>query len=733
LTVSRSTTPASALFGSYADLADGLLDGLTGSCLFDAKLNCIGSAAGIDSAGVETWLRGLGWVNKTLRSTTARVFVPHTQVVAVPVQSTDGKLLGAFCVQLGLREGASESAEKVAVRLKPLIASLHRELNTRTARSPKEQTLTERTEELEWLFEVVQRVNGAPDECSVIADLLAAATDRLDSAMGVIEIGEKRISLEHVRHPQHATAMRNVLSAVRPHLLSWAQRKREPLVANQAGSKSSNFPACKLLSVPLTLQNGRAIGMLTFFRPQSGASFSDRQVFLARHLGRQTASLVEAQFDLMTGLYTRGGMERAYASVDAATEARRSVVYIDVDHLHAVNELHGFEIGNELISRIADLLTSSLVPEGTLASRVSGDRFALVLLDADARRAAEVCNSLRPAVSRIAIGPTDAPIEISISCGTADLVDIPQGLARALAAAEIACRLAKDRGRNRVEVYATEDNSLVRRRDEVAVVAQLRSALKEDRLVLYAQRIAPLRNPDAPGGYEILMRVRNRDGSLAQPGPLIEAAQRYQLLPSVDRWVVQNSLRVLSAYRGMLKSRELSISINLTGQSLGDEACVDLIVDALRSANLPQGCITIELTEQAAVKNLARANDMVKRLGFAGCKFALDDFGTGTNSLAYLKNLQLSHIKIDGSFVRDILTNTRSQATVKGMVELAREFKIGTVAEYVENQGIADYLRRIGVDQAQGYAFGKPEPLDDLLRTLSADESRRMRKMFLEL
>jgi EAL domain-containing protein (putative c-di-GMP-specific phosphodiesterase class I) len=227
--------------------------------------------------------------------------------------------------------------------------------------------------------------------------------------------------------------------------------------------------------------------------------------------------------------------------------------------------------------------------------------------------------------------------------------------------------------------------------------------------------------------------VRNRDGSLAQPGPLIEAAQRYQLLPSVDRWVVQNSLRVLSAYRGMLKSRELSISINLTGQSLGDEACVDLIVDALRSANLPQGCITIELTEQAAVKNLARANDMVKRLGFAGCKFALDDFGTGTNSLAYLKNLQLSHIKIDGSFVRDILTNTRSQATVKGMVELAREFKIGTVAEYVENQGIADYLRRIGVDQAQGYAFGKPEPLDDLLRTLSADESRRMRKMFLEL
>jgi diguanylate cyclase (GGDEF)-like protein len=733
LTANRSTRPVDALFGSYADLASSLMDGITGSCLFDGKLTCVGRAGTIDAPMVEAWLRELGWTGKAQRKPDVKSSIPNRRVIAIPLQSTDGKLLGGFCLQLPLQDGAQDSAEKIAARLKPLVASLHRELSTRTARRSKEQTLTERTEELEWLFEVVQRVNGAPDERSVIADLLAASTERLESALGVLEIGEKRIALEHVRHPEHAEAMRNALAATRPHLLSWAQRKREPLVVNQAGSKNKSFPACKFLSVPLTLQNGRTIGVLTFFRPQSGAKFSDRQVFLARHLGRQTASLVEAQFDLMTGLYTRAGLERAYGSSNHDPEGRRSVVYMDVDHLHAVNELHGFEIGNELIARIADLLTSSLLPPGTTAARVSGDRFALVLLGADARGAADVCNAIKESIARIVLGPADAPLEISVSCGTADLVDIPQGLARALAAAEIACRLAKDRGRNRVEVYATEDNSLIRRRDEVGVVAQLRSALKENRLVLYAQRIAPLRNPDAPGGYEILMRVRNRDGSLVSPGPLIEAAQRYQLLPSVDRWVVQNSLCMLSAYRGMLKSRELSISINLTGQSLGDEACVDLIVDALRSANLPHGCITIELTEQAAVKNLARAGEMVKRLSFAGCKFALDDFGTGTNSLAYLKNLQLSHIKIDGSFVRDILTNTRSQATVKGMVELAREFKIGTVAEYVENQGIADYLRRIGVDQAQGFAFGKPEPLDALLRTLSADESRRMRKLFLEL
>lgn len=720
-------------FDSYEELARSLLGDLAGICLLDQNLECRGRSGSINLSAVQAWLRACGWADPSRKRTATAAHDQQLQVVALAIPSTQGKLLGALCVQLSRRDLSRDTTDEIAKRLRPLVAILHRELNADSTRRSKQRTLTERTEELEWLFEVTQRVSGASGESSVIADLLAAATERLDSALGTLIISEKRMALEHVRCQDNAVELRSVLAATRQHLMSWAQRKREPLVVNHTGSKSGALSACKMLCVPLLLQNGRTIGILIFFRPRDAANFSQRQVFLARHLGRQTASLVAAQFDLMTGLHTRSGLEQAYATVESAPETRRSVAYIDLDHLHAANELHGFEIGNELIARIADLLTSSIVPVGTIAARVSGDRFALVLLDADARRAAEICDNVRAAVSRIVLGPADAPIDISVSCGTADLVEIPDGLARALAAAEIACRLAKDRGRNRVEIYANEDHSLIRRRDEVAAVAQLRSALKENRLVLYAQRIAPLLDTHAPGGYEILMRVRNRDGSLAQPGPLIDAAHRYQLLPSVDRWVVENALRILAGYRAMLSSREISFSINFTGQSLGDEACVDLVVNALRDANLPRGCITIELTEQAAVRNLARASDVVQRLAFAGCKFALDDFGTGNNSLSYLKSLQLSHIKIDGSFVRDILTNSRSQSTVRGMVELAREFRIGTVAEYVENAGIAEYLRRLGVEYAQGYAFGKPEPLDALLRKLSNDESQRLHKLFLEL
>ena len=623
--------------------------------------------------------------------------------------------------------------DAVALRLKPVLASLHRELNATQVRRSKERTLAERTEELEWLFTVTQQANTASDERQVFVDLLAAATERLESQFGALWVADKHLELECAPDELESASLKATLAATRQHLLNWSQRQRRPLVINSAGAKSGQFAPCKILSVPIVTSTKRVIGVLAFFRSQSAPDFSNRQTFLARHLGRQTASLLEAQFDLMTGLYTRAALEQIHHALPAPPDAPRAVIYVDIDHMHMVNETHGFDLGNELIVRIADVLSSSTLVEGTLAARLSGDRFAAIIPGVDGRGAAEIAERLRAAATRIVLGPAEGAIDVSISCGTADLVDMPQGLARSLAAAEIACKLAKDHGRGRVEVYACEDTSLIRRRGEVEAVSQLRAALRLDRLVLYAQRIAPLRDATAPGGYEVLMRLRNPDGSLIPPGPLIDAAQRYQLLPSVDRWVVQNALRTLAAYKGMLASRGISVSINVSGQSLCDEAFMDLFTQSLQEANLPSGAVTVEITEQAAVTNLARANHFMQRLAGAGCRFALDDFGTGMNSLAQLKSLQISHIKIDGSFVRDVLTSSRSQATVRSIVELARGYGIATVAEYVENAAIADYVRRLGVDYAQGYAFGKPEPLPALLRDLSEDESRRMRKVFLEL
>jgi diguanylate cyclase (GGDEF)-like protein len=485
--------------------------------------------------------------------------------------------------------------------------------------------------------------------------------------------------------------------------------------------------------VPIVQEPDRVIGVLAFYNSPQSPDYSSRQIFLARHIGRQAASIVEAQFDLMTGLYTRSGLDQMFAGLlEEMDFSEHCVIYLDIDHMRVVNELHGFELGNELIVRVADLLSTTVLPQGALACRISGDRFAIVLKHSTSARAVEVAQALQAAAAGIVIGPAEDVFDVSISCGVSALLPMPDGLARAIAAAEIACKSAKNHGRNRVELYAFEDTSMMRRHSDALAVGRLRSALKADRLLLHAQRIVPLQDPSLPGGYELLLRLREEDGSLVAPGPMIEAAQRYQLLPSIDRWVTERAMQMLAPYRGMLQTRGLGISINVSGQSIGDETFIRSFTQFLKEAGLPRSCISVELTEQAAITNLVDATRMVSILTALGCGFALDDFGTGANSLMYLKTMQVSRVKIDGSFIRDILTDRNSQATVKAIVELAKGLGIETVAEYVETAEIAEHVRLLGVDYAQGYAYGRPEPLGEVLESLSHDESQRLHRLFLE-
>ena len=734
--VTRATASADPMFSSYAALATSLIENFSGLCLLDADFEPRGNSSTLNPAQIRQWLDTLGWDGPTDRSPAAMTQGGKC-LVAIPVEQTDGTLLGAFCVQQMLAAPPtqpSRHAAEVQRKLKPLLDCVHREFAAALPIRSRVQALTERTAELEWLFQVTGRLKGSSDERRLVEELLNAATERLQCALGVLFVPDKRLTIEHETDMLAAVPLREVWLKIQQQLIVWAQRQQRPLVVNRAGKDGVKLARCKILSVPIVRETGRVLGVMAFFNPADSPDFESRHVFLARHLGRETAALVDAQFDLMTGLYTRGGIEQMYGSLaDDPTAPDRTIIYLDVDHMHVVNELHGFELGNELIVRIADLMAPPLLPAGAMAARVSGDRFAIIVPESDPREAGKIAEKIQAAAARLVIGPPLNTVEVSVSCGVASLVIMPQGLARAMAAAELACKTAKNRGRNRVELYACEDNSMMRSHDDAVAVGKLRSALKTDRLLLYAQRITPLQNRSLPGGYELLLRLRDEDGSLVAPGPLIAAAQRYQLLPTVDRWVVKHALKTLSAYRGMLKTRGISISINVSGQSIGDEDFIEYFKQQIAGVNLPSDCIWVEITEQAAVHNLARANDMIARLKVLGCRFALDDFGTGTNSLTSLKSLAIGRLKIDGSFVRDILTDRNSQATVHAIVQLAKSLSMDTVAEYVETEEIAQAVRKLGVDYAQGYAYGKPEPLDGLLESLGQDESRRLHKLFLEM
>jgi diguanylate cyclase (GGDEF)-like protein len=730
-----SDTVPNPLFDSYAALAQGLVPDLDGIGLLDEELRPRGRSGGLDER-FAAWVRALDWAGLQMRNPAAFEHEPGHWWAAFPVQQSDGTLLGVFGVsrrQPRAAAPASRLAADLSLRLKPLLDCVHRDLNAALPARSKVAQLTERTAELEWLFQITSNLKGAVDDQRMIEDLLSAATARLDSALGILCIPDKRLTMKCARDPVAAPALAAAWGRMEQHLITWVQRNDKPLVINGARRDGKLVVPCKILCVPIVKDAGRVSGALAFYNPREAPDFQPRHVFLARHIGRQAAGIVEAQFDLMTGLYTRSGLDQMYkGSAESESNAESSVLYLDIDHMHVANEMHGFELGNELIVRVADTLATPMLPENALAARISGDRFAVILPEVAVAGAAAIARKIQEAVSKLVIGPSKEVVDISISCGVAALMPEAEGLARAIAAAELACKTAKNRGRNRVEVYAFEDGSMMRRHRDALLVGQLRSALKADRLILYAQRIVPLQNPSWAGGYEILLRLKEVDGSLVAPGPLIAAAQRYQILPSVDRWVTQRALQMLAPFRAMLRTRELGMSINLSGQSICDETFMQQFMQQLKEANLPRDCISVELTEQAAVTNLGRAQQLVSRLSTLGCQLAIDDFGTGANSLTNLKTLQVAKVKIDGSFVRDVLSDRNSQATVRAVVELAKGMGIQTVAEYVETDAIARECRRLGVDFAQGYAYGRPEPLAGLLNELARDESQRLHRLFLE-
>jgi diguanylate cyclase (GGDEF)-like protein len=621
----------------------------------------------------------------------------------------------------------------VVARLKPALDCLHRELATRRARNARSTALAERTAELEWLFEFSTEANGPGNEQRMLERLLAGAATRLQSQFAALVIPDKRIAMEHLAE-SGAAPLREVLAQMQAHLLTWAHRRALPLISNGVTNPRAGIKPCKVISVPVTSKSGRIIGVLVFLNPADAADFRSRQVFLARHLGRHVTTLLEAQFDVMTGLLTRAALEERFLEIESGgDDDARSVLFVDIDRLHVVNELHGFELGDEIIARVAQLLGAPILPPDSLVARVSGDCFAIVVRNCHPQAGAEIARSLQAAAARIRIGPTQEPIEVSVSCGVAALVAMPKGFARALAAAELACKAAKDRGRARIELYACEDASMMRRHDDVLIVGQLREALKSERLVLYAQKIVPLRDRDKRGGYELLARLKTADGSISTPSEFLSAATRYQLLPSLDRWVVTRALQTLSNYRATVMQSGLSFSINVSAQSIGDEAFIDQLIEQIRNSGVPPSALTIEITEQSAVSNLATAAQLMRRMRKVGCQVALDDFGTGMNSLASLKGLPVSRIKIDGSFVKDLLTDSRSLATVQAILALARPLELDTVAEYVESEALASRLALMGIDYGQGYAFGRPEPLDDVLIDLQNEESRRLRSLALEL
>ncbi|MBV8803720.1 MAG: bifunctional diguanylate cyclase/phosphodiesterase, partial [Sinobacteraceae bacterium] len=393
---------------------------------------------------------------------------------------------------------------------------------------------------------------------------------------------------------------------------------------------------------------------------------------------------------------------------------------------------HGFDAGDALIVQVARLLREPYLPPNAVAARISGDEFAVALPNMDAEAASETAFALQQAAARLSRGQDARDEPVSLSCGVACFNEASE-FQGSLALAQLACQMAKDRGRGRVEIYQDTDASMIRRQSDTASVIRLREALRNDGLTLFAQRMMPLQKQDDPAGYELLLRSLEAPQQNQAPVDLLTAAHRNQLAPTLDLWVAERALAQATPHGSILQAANVSLSINITGPSLTDQTFLHRVKELIRRSRIAPSLITFEITETVAVLSLTKAVAVIRELRAMGCRFALDDFGTGTNSLKNLAVLPVDRVKIDGSFVSDILSNRQSIAMVRAIVSLTKDLGVGTVAEYAENGRIVDRLRELGVQYAQGYGVEKPRAFTDVLHDLSTRDTQQNFRLALEI
>jgi Amt family ammonium transporter len=465
-------------------------------------------------------------------------------------------------------------------------------------------------------------------------------------------------------------------------------------------------------------------GFLVMFREEDAPNFDPRTERLVELLSRKTTATLQANFDALTSLLTRSAFEtQVRALLAARREAKPDcVLYLDVDRLHVTNDNYGMHIGDEVIGKVAEVLRKKPRP-GALSARIAGDRFAVFLPDCSLEFAQQIADMLRRQCAEQTYVRGEGTVQVSVSVGVAQLPDSQNPLAHGLANAEIACKAAKDRGRNRTEIFQDADQSIMRRHTDVLIVQRLHAALAEDRFALFAQPILPLEADRAAPRFEMLLRMVAEDGELLPPEKFLSAAERYQLLPEIDRWVVKNSLAALASCAGVLEGGGMRFSMNISGPSIASEEFLEFLERSIRDSGVPPETLCFELTETSAVSNLARAERLMLKLRALGCSFALDDFGTGLSSLAYLRALPVSILKIDGAFVRDATGNERTESMVRAIAQLAHTMGMETVAEFVETDALRTRMASLGVDFGQGFAIGRPVPLAEVLGDLALYEA----------
>jgi len=622
-----------------------------------------------------------------------------TPAFVAGLKSEDETPLGALVIELPRAHNNRYSGSFVSSLLRPVLDCLESRMNlerTVLASDPGDDT------GLDLLLSVDE--NDRADS-SALEQLVSHCVKHLGCLLGALIVPDKNLAISCAADGSQSGSQ--ILDRTQKHLLAWVQLNNRPMVVNRVAGSGEVAPY-KILSCPIRDPSNRVTGLVALFRSTEAEDFELRDVRILEFVSRKAVGILNSQYDPLTGLVNRLIFERrAQKCLDAETAGAAALLYVDVDRLQTINEAFGFNAGDEVIQRIGEIVRRCAGTDG-VASRIGGDRFALLLPQRSAADALEIGQRLLLAASQLGYVDGAESLPVSVSIGVAAAEHEPIG--HLLAAAELACKRAKERGRNRIESSEPSGSVTLLRSRQLIAAANLQDALRNNDFRLEAQPIVGLRTRSGETvGYEVLVRMRSPAGELLAPDKFLDAADRYHFLPALDRWVLCSAVDVLRSPDAVFGEESLFFTINVSAQSLASGKYAAFALEQLASASLPPSSFCFEIKEAAAMNHLASAEQLIRDLSKAGCKLALDDFGCGLSSLAHLKRLPVNYLKIDGRFVRRVMSDRVAESIVSGIAKAARTLGVSAIAEHVESGPIAERLFDLDVEYGQGFHLGRPQ------------------------
>jgi diguanylate cyclase (GGDEF)-like protein len=716
--------------GKFKDLLQSLVPKAQCFSFFDLSRDCAWSSDGADDYEINEFVTELPaevlfgenpeseYLRRTIQS--------GRTLLVLPVRSGDSEPLGFLVVVFSRNAGKSSwfNPSLLYNILAPAVALIGEGLHFNNVLEEAVARANEVEAELKIVYEVDEKIHGQSRSHAGLAQLVGQSGRYLEIGYSVLLMPAKRIRISAThsswKDVRRQAVDRYLIETLFPRL----EGKRAPVVYEIPAVEDKESVAdlgYQAMVCPLTDKHGNLEGMIAQLGRVSGAPFTTKDRRFMSHVVRKVEYVIEQSFDTMTGLMNRSGFEaqlhEAWNGLESKADAHQ-IIYFDLDNLQLVNDTFGRKAGDEVIMRFSRLLEEDL-PRSAVLSRLTGDDFCILLTHADTETALAYAAEIRERGQALRYLEGEKALQVTISIGVAEFTRRSGDEGAALTAARMACETAKDHGRDRIEVYDEENRSIIQRHDDMQLVAQIQQTLDSDAFVLLAQPITSLSGNDHKPRYEILLRMKDSEGGPIASSALISAAERYQMMPQIDRWVISNTLATIAANSAVIDDLGAEFSINLSGQSLSDDDIMQFIEEEIRETGLPPESLGFEVTESAAVSNLSKAQRFIKALQGHGCRIALDDFGAGLSSFAYLKNFAVDILKIDGGFIRDITENRISESMVAAITQVAKVMELVTVAEYVESEKTRRLITELGVDFAQGHAIGKPVPLDDVLAELT--------------